>query len=88
MDLNWLHIEKTILSLYWLLFQDSSLVVSAPPLPLSEVLELVGVLLYKCKYDYELYILVHLKMVRDNAIALTVTMPSLVSPAELQMFLH
>lgn len=49
MDLNWLHVEKTILSLYWLLFQDSSLVVSAPPLPLSEVLGLVGALLYKCK---------------------------------------
>lgn len=33
--------------------------------------------MYKCKYDYELCILVHPKMVKDNAIALIVTMPSL-----------
>lgn len=52
--------------------------VSAPPLPLSEVLGLVGALLYQCKYDYELCILVHPKRVKDNAIALTVTIPSLV----------
>lgn len=50
--------------------------------------DLVGAPFYKCKYNYYLCISGHPKTVKDNTVALAITIPSFSSPAELQMLLH
>lgn len=50
--------------------------------------DLIGAFFYTCKFNYYLGTSIHPKMVKDNTGALKITIPSFLSPAELQMLLH
>lgn len=87
MDANLQHREKKSPSLKNCCFKTPSCMIFTSQ-PCLFKADLVGAFFYKCKYNYCVCISVHPKMVKDNTVALTITIPSLSSPAELQMLLH